>query len=419
MRLLSLDLVNIGPFDEAHLDFRSSPDGEEPGDVAGVTFVTGENGTGKSIVIDAIRAAFGSPYARLSRPIHRAGTAFELRAIVHDGAAEHLLGSSGDVHRSGPVDQIAMKNSPLGLVPAQVKYGQKPAPRWVVDYWQSYLGEGSFMISSLAAIEHRSFLADALQGSAENPATTQLICHVDYLRDSRDPAEKRYGELLYQALQDIVAASLVDGRLAHVARSRLEPMFEQRGELIGIDKLSAGSLYMIQRMLGLLGRMYSCHVLTGQPGDDLLDIPGLLLIDEAENHLHPKWQKRFLPTIRKIFPNLQIVAATHSPFILASVPNARVYVCRAEDKHCTVTDVSAEYADRPIEDILLSPAFAETQPFSQEITELLEQRKQAIMAGDQAARERIESELIERNPEYFDYFRVDSMLAQIRGGAEQ
>lgn len=418
MRLLSLDLVNIGPFDEAHLDFRSSPDGEEPENVAGVTFVTGENGTGKSIIIDAIRAAFGGAYAQLSRSIHRAGAEFELYAMVHDGTAQHDLRSTGDVSRRGNIDEISMLSSPLGTLPFMLPAGFL-APRWVVDYWQSDLGQGSFAISSLAALDHRLFLADALQGRTENPATTQLICHLDYLRDSRDPDEKHYGELLYQALQDIVAASLVDGRLAHVARSRLEPMFEQRGELLGIDKLSAGSLYIIQRMLGLLGRMYSCHVLTGKPGDSLLDIPGLLLIDEAENHLHPKWQKRFLPTVRRIFPNLQIVAATHSPFILASVPGARVYVCRAEGEHCTVTDVSDEYADRPIEDILLSPAFAETQPFSQEITDLLQQRKQAIEAGDQATRERIENELRERNPEYFDYFRVDSMLAQIRGGAEQ
>lgn len=371
MRLLSLDLTNIGPFDEAHLDFRSSPDGEEPGDAAGVTFVTGENGTGKSIILDAIRAAFGGAYAGLSRSIHRAGAAFELRTVVHDGTAQHALHSTGRVRRAGhagQVDEIEMEHSDFILVPVQVKHGRIPAPRWVVDYWQSDLGEGSFAITNLASMDHRSFLAGALQGRAENPATTQLICHVDYLRDSRDPDEKHYGELIYQALQDIVAASLVDGRLAHVARSRLEPMFEQRGELLGIDKLSAGSLYIIQRMLGLLGRMYSCHVLTGKPGDNLLDIPGLLLIDEAENHLHPKWQKRFLPTVRRIFPNLQIVAATHSPFILASVPGARVYVCRAEGEHCTVTDVSDEYADRPIEDILLSPAFAETQPFSQEIT---------------------------------------------------
>jgi predicted ATP-binding protein involved in virulence len=170
-------------------------------------------------------------------------------------------------------------------------------------------------------------------------------------------------------------------------------------------------------MLGLLGRMYSCHVVTDRQIDNLLHIPGLLLIDEAENHLHPKWQKRFISTVQRIFPNLQIVVATHSPFIVASVKGARVFVCTTDGKRCTVEDVSSTYADRPIDEILLSPAFAETQPFSQEITDLLAQRKAAIEAGDDAARQRIEAELLDRNPEYFDYFHLDTLLGKVAGGA--
>jgi predicted ATP-binding protein involved in virulence len=159
-------------------------------------------------------------------------------------------------------------------------------------------------------------------------------------------------------------------------------------------------------------------VSTGRQGDDILSIPGLLLIDEAENHLHPKWQKRFIPTIQRVFPNLQIIVATHSPFILASTHGARVFVCRAEGNHCVVEDVSNDYADRPVDEILLSPAFAETQPFSEEITKLLEQRKAAIATGDEAERKRIEAVLLERNPAYFDYFHVDNLIKKIVGGAD-
>jgi hypothetical protein len=396
MRLLTLDLIDIGPFGEAHLDFRVSPGSDEP-DVVPVTIVTGENGTGKSIIIDAIREAFGRHFAEVERDIYRQGAQTSLRALFYNGEREIGLSS----REWGPKARIKAH----------------AAGSWVVDYWQSALDTDSYAISGLKPPEHRNFRVGSLQGHHRNADTTQLICHIDYLRDSRDPTEKRDGELLYQALEDIARASMVNGRFAHVARAHFQPMFEQRGELIGIEKLSGGSRYLLQRMLGLLGRMYSCHVVSDRQGENLLHIPGLLLIDEAENHLHPKWQKRFIPTIQELFPKLQIVVATHSPFIVASAKGARVFVCSSDGKRCTVEDVSSTYADRPIDEILMSPAFAETQPFSQEITDLLEQRKAAIEAGNEAERQRIETELLDRNPEYFDYFHLDTLLKEVAGGA--
>lgn len=412
MRLLSLELKNIGPFDEAHLDFRAEPGSDEP-EVVPVTFVTGENGTGKSIVIDAIRAAFGPQYAQLSRNIVRDGGPYELHAVMHDERQSHH-GQSKPGQKSKAA-LIALNE--IALLPERIlRRHPGAAPRWVVDYWQSTLDTGSFQIEGLTRPEHHAFLVGSLQGTQSNTSATQLICHIDYLRDSRNPQEKRYGELLYRALEDIARAAVPDGRFAHVTRAQLEPVFEQRGRLISIEKLSAGSLYLIQRMLGLMGRMYSCHVVSDRQGDDILSIPGLLLIDEAENHLHPKWQKRFIPTIQKVFPNLQIIVATHSPFILASTHGARVFVCRAEGDHCVVEDVSDDYADRPIDEILLSPAFADTQPFSQEITDLLARRKAAIAARDEAERKRIEALLLARNREYFDYFHVDELVKKAAGG---
>jgi predicted ATP-binding protein involved in virulence len=48
---------------------------------------------------------------------------------------------------------------------------------------------------------------------------------------------------------------------------------------------------------------------------------GIVLIDEIEQHLHPKWQRTLLPTLSKLFPNLQFVVTTHSPQVLSYVPN--------------------------------------------------------------------------------------------------
>lgn len=51
----------------------------------------------------------------------------------------------------------------------------------------------------------------------------------------------------------------------------------------------------------------------------LLETPGVVLIDELDLHLHPKWQRQVVGDLKKIFPKVQFVATTHSPFIIQSL----------------------------------------------------------------------------------------------------
>jgi hypothetical protein len=48
-------------------------------------------------------------------------------------------------------------------------------------------------------------------------------------------------------------------------------------------------------------------------------IEGLVLLDEIDLYLHPKWQATFISALRRIFPNVQFVATTHSPVVLAGL----------------------------------------------------------------------------------------------------
>ncbi len=47
--------------------------------------------------------------------------------------------------------------------------------------------------------------------------------------------------------------------------------------------------------------------------------------DEPENHLHPSLQRSILPSLTRAFPEIRFVVATHSPFVVASSPDANVY----------------------------------------------------------------------------------------------
>ena len=53
-------------------------------------------------------------------------------------------------------------------------------------------------------------------------------------------------------------------------------------------------------------------------------VEGVVLIDELDLHLHPRWQRVALPRLRKAFPRLQLVVTTHSPEVLSSAKNRQV-----------------------------------------------------------------------------------------------
>ena len=55
------------------------------------------------------------------------------------------------------------------------------------------------------------------------------------------------------------------------------------------------------------------------------DLEGIVLIDEIETHLHVELQKQIVPILTELFPNIQFILTTHSPFILNSAPNAVIY----------------------------------------------------------------------------------------------
>lgn len=415
MRLIDLTLQNVGPFDDARLEFLTGEPGEVP-----VAIITGENGAGKTIVLDAIRGLFGPQYGTLERSIVRPDLPYRMEMTISaEGRSRSLSAGPQAEPKTGQFGFSTSGDSKLSSLPSRVQSSPRYCPDWIVDFWRSSQPGDGYAIKHLVQQDPRFFLVDSLKGVQRNAAVTELICHFDYLRSSDDPGERRDGEVLYQTMRDIFRVSLLDGELSHVRRNDFTPLVRQSGQLVPLANLSSGNAYLVQHLISLLGKMHAVHLLRGTPPEEICRTPGLLLVDEAENHLHPRWQKRFLGDVLRIFPNLQIVATTHSPFIVASVKGAKVFVCRydRDRKTCVVEDETRSYENKPVEEILLSPAFDGTQPFGPEMTRLIEDRKQAIEAGDEARRRRIEAELLARNPDYFSYLEIDDRLAALRGSA--
>jgi predicted ATP-binding protein involved in virulence len=77
-----------------------------------------------------------------------------------------------------------------------------------------------------------------------------------------------------------------------------------------------------------------CATLNPHLGDAAaLQTPGVLLIDEVDMHLHPRWQQLIIGLLQKAFPALQMILSTHSPHVLSTVDVASVRVITLDHGH--------------------------------------------------------------------------------------
>lgn len=91
----------------------------------------------------------------------------------------------------------------------------------------------------------------------------------------------------------------------------------------------------------------------------VVSVPGIVLIDEVEAHLHPKWQREISFFLQRTFPNIQFIVATHSPFIAqAATPGGIFVLTRDQDTDSIHVNQSVEsLRGWRAEQILSSPAF--------------------------------------------------------------
>ena len=81
-------------------------------------------------------------------------------------------------------------------------------------------------------------------------------------------------------------------------------------------------------MLALVGDIaQKAATLNPHFGEDILaKTPGIVLIDELDLHLHPKWQRHVIEDLRTTFPKIQFICTTHSPFLIQSLRSSEELV---------------------------------------------------------------------------------------------
>ena len=132
------------------------------------------------------------------------------------------------------------------------------------------------------------------------------------------------------------------------------------------NELSDGYAAILDIVVDLMVRMEK-HLKGGLS----FDVPGIVLIDEIETHLHLELQRTVLDFLTSVFPNIQFIISTHSPFILNSIDNAVIYDLQ---NHTLVKD---GLTDLPYDGIV--KGYFEVDELSKELREKYERYKKLIV----------------------------------------
>lgn len=129
-------------------------------------------------------------------------------------------------------------------------------------------------------------------------------------------------KLWFVKFQDLLRKIFDDDSLELIFEEDTFSFFirERDKDIFDFNTLSSGFAAVLDIVLDIIIRM---EKQTNKTFD--FNIPGIVLIDEVETHLHIELQKTILQLLTTIFPNIQFIMSTHSPFILNSISNAVIY----------------------------------------------------------------------------------------------
>jgi len=155
-------------------------------------------------------------------------------------------------------------------------------------------------------------------------------------------------EAVRQALQEF----LPEFKNINVRRNPTSRMVvTKNGEIFQIDQLSDGEKCLIAMISDLARRL----AIANPKRDNPLEGEGIVLIDEIELHLHPKWQRMIVSKLLEIFPNCQFIISTHSPNVITHVKPESLYLLEQFQGKINVSKPQESYGktvERILEDLM-------------------------------------------------------------------
>ncbi len=265
-------------------------------------FLTGENGFGKTSILQAIALSlYGSgPERRLNQSVE---TTFDNSSITVDNITTELI----------VVTQAANKQRTVYRCP---KEKREKNFRNVCAYGASRLDTYE---NDLPKKEDTPILSLFSTKSLLHNIELSLVSWF-LSKDIGVNAQKfeKTKQLLEKVLDGIeISVSPTSQRVWYRER-RGEEVYEP----ITFDKLASGYRSMIAMVGDIIIRLFEAQPDIADPAK----LEGIVIIDELDLHWHPKWQKKLPQLLTDLFPNVQFIASTHSPIPLFGAPAHAVFL---------------------------------------------------------------------------------------------
>jgi predicted ATP-binding protein involved in virulence len=393
MRLVELEVHGFRGFADETLSF----DGQ-------LTVLVGANGAGKSSLLDAIFLLLSQYSARLlgtrsaaarlkdtdvriGRPEARLRLAASDRntdvlwTIVKQGQRERVLRPVGSQYANlndfvkAVADRTSAEDYLRGAV-LPVYYDQT---RSVLKIPQRRRGKSD---NSPAAV----FRSSMHVWGINFPALTYWFQDRESDELRRQKADKAYVDVELNAVRRAMttSTSLKDPYFS-VDRPR-GLTFSKGNVQLHVSQLSTGE----QVFLALAGDLTRRLAAVAPLGSDPLKAQGIVLIDELELHLHPRWQRTIAPWLLKTFPNCQFIVSTHSPQVLSEVSAEQVRVLEPGARGTRIHRVNSTRG-RDSNHLLASVFDTSVREVGAE--RLIRKADQAISDGDYAEAQRLITKL--------------------------
>lgn len=304
-----------------------------------LTVLTGANGAGKTTLLNLISRHFGWGSSFISTPLRRRESAGISYSADFWAFGDFAIGTAPDpsILKIGSIeysDGEASISIPQGTVgwnyELQVN-GQRrveglhiPSHRATYSYQQvqnipTVPRRRNEVFNQYLNLIRTRFGGGHTQWSPQYYMKETLIALATFGYGNQaveaDPESAKIFEDFQEVLRRMLPPKLGFKKLA----VRIpEVVLETDSGNFSIDALSGGAAAVID---------LAWQVFMYQPDGSRF----VVSLDEPENHLHPELQRRVLADLISAFPSVQFVVATHSPFIVGSVPDSNVYVLDYDD----------------------------------------------------------------------------------------
>jgi predicted ATP-binding protein involved in virulence len=158
-------------------------------------------------------------------------------------------------------------------------------------------------------------------------------------KEFHENLDKRYGEFLnknsdtqLKSVSNTIRNFMPDFEKLRIERKpRLRMLINKKGEEkpLNVLQLSQGE----KSLMALVGDIARRLAMMNPTLENPLHGTGIVLIDEIEMHLHPRWQRSVITNLQNTFPNCQFIITTHSPQVLSLVHRDDIFILKDNKIH--------------------------------------------------------------------------------------